>query len=445
MFGLFAAVCPLGTNEKVWVERRMLWFANQFGIERMRNARVILPTDEFFPDPYEADFFSARKCLDRMCAYMGVDPATITLEVMEDEQMIGATGLYEIGEQSNICIAMKQLEYPDKLMKTLAHELAHELLLKIKRLAPDTSDHEQMTDLLPVFLGTGIFIANATITSTSGVEGGNHYWTVSKQGYLSSITLGYAFALFAYVRGERRPAWAKYLRTDALATFRQGLRYLNNTGDSLFHPDLIDKKTETPTAKSVAMCLCHNRATIRLSALWDILEFRMESIELLPLVERCFQDPDPDIRRIAVMALTVFGASAERTIPTLIQAAMQGNAEVRAAAATALGDIGTCPSEVVSALSVILGDLEANVIAAAAIALSKYGEAATPALPRLLTAIELAAGVTDHELLSYLVAALQILRPDPRRTLRQLLKERDPEGLKLALSLLREQRTDLKS
>ncbi len=441
MFGLFPASCPLSTNEKVWVERTMRWFADQFGIERMRNARVILPTDEFFPDPYAADFFSARKCLDRMCAYMDIDPTTITLEILEDEQMVGAAGVYEIGEQSNICIAMRQLVHPDHLLKTITHELAHELLLKIKRLSPDTSDHEQMTDLLPVFLGTGIFIANATITSTSGNEGSNYYWTVSKQGYLSSITLGYAFALFAYVRGERRPAWAKYLRTDALATFRQGLRYLNNTGDSLFHPDTIDKKTETPTPKSVAMCLCHNRATVRMSALWDILEFRIDAIELLPLVEYCFQDPDTDIQRIAVIVLTVFGASAERTIPTLIQAAMQGNPSVRAAAATALGDIGTCPSEVVFALGVVLGDLDGNVVAAAAMALAKYGEAATPALPRLLAAIELAASVTDQQVLVYLLAALQILRPNPRRTLRLLLQDRDPEGLKLTLSLLREQRS----
>ena len=116
MFGLFSAVCPLGTNEKVWVERRMRWFADQFGIERMRNARVILPTDEFCPDPYEADFVSARNSLDRMCVYMGIDPATITLEVLEDDQMIGAVGLYEMREQSNICIAMSQLGYPDQLM-----------------------------------------------------------------------------------------------------------------------------------------------------------------------------------------------------------------------------------------------------------------------------------------------------------------------------------------
>ena len=443
MFGLFAASCPLSTNEKVWVERRMRWFADQFGIDRMRNARVILPTDEFFPDRYEADEASARKCLDRMCAYMSIDPATITLEVLEDDQMIGAVGTYEMREQSNICIAMSQLGYPDQLMSTLAHELAHELLLKIKRLSPDTSDHEQMTDLLPVFLGSGIFIANATVVVTSGEMGTLHFWHETKHGYLNSITLGYALALFAFVRGERRPAWAKYLRTDALATFRQGLRYLNNTGDSLFHPDTIDKKAKTPTPKSVAMSLCHNRPTIRLSALRDIIEYRMESIELLPLVEQCFKDPDSDVQYVAVAALAVFGASAERTIPVLIQAAMQGSAEVRAAAAAALGDIGTCPSEVVSALGVILGDLEVNVVAAAATALAKYGEAATPALPRLLAAIELAASVTHDDLLSYLVAALQIIHPNARRAIRDHLQGRDPEGLRLALSLLREQRGEV--
>jgi hypothetical protein len=49
MFGWLKPRCPLTTAEKVWVESRMSWLAETVGIERLIDARVVEPTDEFFP------------------------------------------------------------------------------------------------------------------------------------------------------------------------------------------------------------------------------------------------------------------------------------------------------------------------------------------------------------------------------------------------------------
>jgi hypothetical protein len=45
MLGWFLPKCPLATREKTWVEWRMRWLADQFGIDRLLRARVILPTE----------------------------------------------------------------------------------------------------------------------------------------------------------------------------------------------------------------------------------------------------------------------------------------------------------------------------------------------------------------------------------------------------------------
>jgi hypothetical protein len=37
---------------------------------------------------------------------------------------------------------------------------------------------------------------------------------------------GYALALFAWKRGERKPAWAKYLEGNVKDHFKSGMRYL---------------------------------------------------------------------------------------------------------------------------------------------------------------------------------------------------------------------------
>jgi hypothetical protein len=43
---------------------------------------------------------------------------------------------------------------------------------------------------------------------------------------------GYALALFAFVRGEQKPEWSKYLGTNVKAYFKDSLKYLEKTGDT---------------------------------------------------------------------------------------------------------------------------------------------------------------------------------------------------------------------
>jgi hypothetical protein len=239
MFKLFAPKCPLGTREKTWVEWRMRWLVERFGFGRMRNAPMILPDREYFPDRLAGNRQGAEECFVLMCRHMGIDPDSVSLEIVDDEEMPGAAGLYEKGDRSNICVAKSQIDAPAELLATIAHELAHELLLKGGHLTEQVGDHEQVTDLLPVILGTGVFIANAPSS------------------YLSSIRLGYALAVFAYVRGERSPPWAEHLRTDAEVTLRAGLTYLRNSGDSLLRPDNASVLWTLPTVEDILDSLRH--------------------------------------------------------------------------------------------------------------------------------------------------------------------------------------------
>src|SRR5262249_11714742 len=94
MFAWFRPRCPLGTWEKTWTEQRMGWLARQFGLERLRRARVVLPTPEFFGGPYEARPEDARRFMARLCPFMGLDFHSLQLEVLADEELQGATGQY---------------------------------------------------------------------------------------------------------------------------------------------------------------------------------------------------------------------------------------------------------------------------------------------------------------------------------------------------------------
>ena len=48
MFGLFKAKPPVGPWEKAWVEHRMCWLTEQFGMTRLLEARRWFPTSTEF-------------------------------------------------------------------------------------------------------------------------------------------------------------------------------------------------------------------------------------------------------------------------------------------------------------------------------------------------------------------------------------------------------------
>jgi hypothetical protein len=116
------------------------------------------------------------------------------------------------------------------LVATMAHELCHVHLLGDGRISRTEEDHEPLTDLLTVFMGFGIFGANASFREKGWSDGRMYGWSAAKLGYLHQDTWGYAMAAFAHLRGERRPNWAKHLRPDVRRAFRQSEAYLDKFG-----------------------------------------------------------------------------------------------------------------------------------------------------------------------------------------------------------------------
>ncbi|MBX3449945.1 MAG: hypothetical protein KF777_10320 [Planctomycetaceae bacterium] len=247
MFGWFRPTCPVDPNAKNWVERRLQWLASEFGLDIFVRRAMILPLEEFFPDAYDASLKSVRVLLDRVCRYMDADPRLVELELFTDRNEVWlvndrgqylprTAGLYdERSHKTVIHLETSQLDEPMTLVGTIAHELAHLRLLGERRIPDDVFDNELLTDLTVVFHGLGLFLANVPRTWPSDFT----TWPGSngrKPEYMTQPMFGYALAHAAWFRQEPKPAWIKHLRMDARASFKQGLRYLLETGDSQFKP-----------------------------------------------------------------------------------------------------------------------------------------------------------------------------------------------------------------
>src|SRR5437016_2234837 len=133
MFGWFRPRCPVGPREKAWTEGRWRWLAGEFGLERLRGLPVILPTPEFFPDPYAGTEADGRALFDRVCRYLGVDPGPLELAFYTEGRNPhlegrheGSAGLYEdVGWARRVRLEASTLEDPLVLVATAAHEVGH--------------------------------------------------------------------------------------------------------------------------------------------------------------------------------------------------------------------------------------------------------------------------------------------------------------------------------
>lgn len=441
MFGFGSAKVPVNTYEKTWTEWRMRWLADHFGIERLLRARVLLPTDEFFPEEFNGTEEDARRLLNRLCGYLDIKPDGIQFEICPDVQLPGALGHYDNTDQATIRIVESQLADPQSLVATLTHELAHELLLGGKLLSPDAVDHEWVTDLLPVFLGAGIFAANATVKESYQTSGNRHSWRIRKQGCLPLQIFGYAMALFAFMRHEEDPKWATHLRLGVLAALKAGLRYLQETDDTLFHPDTIRKKRQLLPARELANRLRTGSASVRLSTLWEISQEKMTDQSAITAVTACLADRDPVISAAAGGTLAALGPAAAPALPQLVAALSSRHEQTRAGAAKALGVLAQKPEIVVPELAPLVDEADDTVAIEAATALRQFGRPAESAAPQVLAALTSALIDCRFAVGAALAGTLAATSADPDGLVREYFAERDPELCERALAALDELRT----
>jgi len=434
------AKCPLDTWEKTWVETWMRWLAEKFGIQRLVRAELVLPTERFFPEPYSGTPEDALRVLGRLSRYLGMNPERLRLEVVEDVQPPAAAGSEDAGGMTILRIAPGQLADLQRLVAALARELARELLLESGLLSPDMAEHQWVADLLPVYLGLGVFAANATIVEEHYDDGRRVWRTMRRQGFLPARMLGYALALFAFMRRDEHAPWAEHLRPDARVVLRTGLRWLQRTGDSLFHPDTIHQGYRPPSAPEAAFRLRSGSPTVRLATLWEIGRYGLESPGLLAAVMECLEDPDPVIPGEAARALSAFGPAAEAAVPRLVQALSSANDQTQAGAAYALGAIGAQPEIVIPELRLLLGLGSRALVSAAVAALGQFGSQAGSAVGDLLRAFTAGLVDCDHRFVDIVAHALLAITPDPERHVSEYFEEGDPELQWLALEALQQNR-----
>lgn len=256
----FTPKCPVDIETKEWIENAFGWLIEELGIEILRDVEVILPTEAYFPDPFDGSRTSIRRMVDRVCGYMDVDPKLVEVRFYENEDETRFHPLAADGRESRshalgtyhrrrdgkyaVSLDTTQASNPQVLVATIAHELGHVILLGEDRLSEDYQDHEPMTDLVTVFYGLGVFNANASFVFEQFTNAQFQGWRAGRAGYLTEEMFGYALALFAYVRSETKPEWKNYLNTNIKSYFNSAAKYIAKTSDTAMSKYLMSARAD---------------------------------------------------------------------------------------------------------------------------------------------------------------------------------------------------------
>jgi HEAT repeats len=437
VFGLFTR-CPLDDpREKAWIETRMQWLSEQFGIDVLRNAEVLTPTPECFPEPYGGTLVDAERILDRLCGQLHVGRSGIRLQLHNPAEEATASGSADgAAEDAVIRITEPQLAEAQKLIATVARALCQRRLVDEKRLTGREADGDHLTDLMPVYFGAGAFAANSVIHEQTVSDGRWHTWSIARWGVLPARIFGHAFALFAWLRGESSPRWAEHLRGDARVTMLQSLKYLRKSEDSLFRPDTAGNRVNPLTFQDLADELKSGTPGRRIAALWQLPDLDAPADAVVSVLTKALRDRSPAILATALQSLAdaaVPHEDAEHAVRLLMN---HSHPEVRAMAVRAMAGVAVNDEESVQEIALKLQDANVTVVAEAAAALAQFGAQAMPVVEELTAPIKRTLVRRQVDVATACIAAVAAIHPDPEAFLRDHFQ--DPELLLEIDGILRE-------
>lgn len=264
MLDFFWRRCPIDQDERDWLEFRLGWLVDQFGAGHLTRCPIILPTREFFDEPYDGTMQAAQDVFGRICRYMGLNQEYVDFRIFDAKREGGGEvdlftggytyqsnftpGLYHDGWQQGISIDRAHCQDHFGLIAVIAHELSHVKLKRESAIDDGVEDYEKLTDLTAVFFGFGVFLARTVERDFRLDEEGEEVPT-SKLGYLPQATVCHALATIAWVRDDLKPQWGRHLGWYAKQKFKRSVRYLRRTGDTIFRAREAPRARSAPTER----------------------------------------------------------------------------------------------------------------------------------------------------------------------------------------------------
>jgi hypothetical protein len=234
----FKRVPIVDTDTAQWHADNFAWLVATFGGNgAFEKSVLVLPKPGFFPSDGQEGHAKALHILERVKHYCGKlapdhNPAAdrSTISVAAPVHGKHALGTFSIaGNAVQISYVPTLLARPERLIATLAHELAHYLLATAPTAPPcEDDEHEFLTDLTAAYLGFGVFMANSVFEFEAIQDGPMQGWRYGRSGYLPEQDLVFATALYITVKElDPHPAY-QCLKPHLAKLLKRALRDLTS-------------------------------------------------------------------------------------------------------------------------------------------------------------------------------------------------------------------------
>lgn len=199
-------------NEAFQIETYKWLLKNFGGADFYDDAKLILPTEEFFPVEKVNVDKATQQIFDLVKKYSGLEDWPCTLRAQDEDPNLKVStfitlnttknnphGTFSIDKSNEVTITYNPnlTSDPTQMVATFAHELSHYLTSTSTESPPGGwNNWEFVTDITATFLGFGIFQANSVLNIQQFSDFESQGWRSSGGGYLSEAEHSFALALF---------------------------------------------------------------------------------------------------------------------------------------------------------------------------------------------------------------------------------------------------------
>ena len=219
------------------------WLLKHFGgVNFYEHAKLILPTDEYFPSKVDSVDNGVQYIFEQVKLYMGLQNWPCRLVAQEEDPDINVAptvvlqnteknplGTFSVHENEEVIITYNPnlTSNPTHMAATFAHELAHYMTSTAPEPPPGGWENwEFATDITATFTGFGVFQANAAFNFQQYTEVDSQGWKTTGGGYLTEAEHSYSLAIFLLLKNISAEDAYPYCDTNVKVYLRKALEEL---------------------------------------------------------------------------------------------------------------------------------------------------------------------------------------------------------------------------
>jgi hypothetical protein len=245
MFSLFSKKPVLDEGSANWMFEAYAWALRNFGSDFFRDDTILVtPTPRHFPDKAQPVEEVVANSLKRVIGYAGMQnwplqplpleacgggdinplvPLQIANAPRGNEALVTTDSPYGIP----VPFEPRQARTPALLIAVFAYGLAQQLARAAREPSPGGEELGPLAaELLAVFMGFGLFMANCALEVGRGCSG--CATGVQRLGYLTEDEFTYALGIFCVLKDIPEQAALPHLKKTLHSTFRRAVKELGD-------------------------------------------------------------------------------------------------------------------------------------------------------------------------------------------------------------------------